>query len=548
MKRGGRPAGALLALGLTAVLLWPAAATLFVALRGGAEPGAGLLSPLPAGVESGGVRRPLGLAVETVRLVLATELIALPVGLPLAFLLFRTDLAGRGWMLGVLAVSAFVPLPLHASAWLGAFGNAGRSQALGLGMPPVLSGWLGAAVVHAMACLPWVVLLAGVGFRAVEPELEESAHLDLAGWRVAYLVTLRRSLGAIGGAALAVAVLTAGDMTVTDLLQVRTYAEEAYLQYNLGNGPAAAASVALPPLVVLGGLVTSGAWMLLTAEPSRLASTRLQADPWALRAWRWPAGVVVGLFVAVLVGLPVESLLWRAGRVGGVAATGRPPAWSLAGLAGTLRLAWDDSAGPLGQSLLWAAVSATAALVLAWSLAWKGRKPGAWRVVAAGSVALALATPGPVAGMALVYAYRDLPTVYDSAAMIVLAGVLRTFPYALAVLWPSIRTLPPALLDSAAVDGLGPLGVVWRVALPLTRAATLAAWCVAFTLALAELPATNLVAPPGVTPLSVVIWGLLHTGVESHTAGVVLVMLGAVVLAGSVATFCLWRLRVSRPS
>ena len=50
-------------------------------------------------------------------------------------------------------------------------------------------------------------------------------------------VTLRRALGAIAAAALAVAVLTAGDMTVTDLLQVRTYAEEAYLQYSLGRGP-----------------------------------------------------------------------------------------------------------------------------------------------------------------------------------------------------------------------------------------------------------------------------------------------------------------------
>ena len=44
------------------------------------------------------------------------------------------------------------------------------------------------------------------------------------------------------------AVLTAGDMTVTDLLSVRTYAEEAYLQYTLGRGPGAAALVALPPI------------------------------------------------------------------------------------------------------------------------------------------------------------------------------------------------------------------------------------------------------------------------------------------------------------
>ena len=81
---------------------------------------------------------------------------------------------------------------------------------------------------------------------AVEPELEESALLDYGPGRVLLRVTLRRGVGAIAAAALAVAVLTAGDMTVTDLLQIRTYAEEAYLQYSLGRGPGGAALVALP--------------------------------------------------------------------------------------------------------------------------------------------------------------------------------------------------------------------------------------------------------------------------------------------------------------
>ena len=38
--------------------------------------------------------------------------------------------AGRCWPL--IGLSAFVPLPLHATAWLGALGNAGRAQAFGI--------------------------------------------------------------------------------------------------------------------------------------------------------------------------------------------------------------------------------------------------------------------------------------------------------------------------------------------------------------------------------------------------------------------------------
>ena len=89
---------------------------------------------------------------------------------------------------GAVGLAAFVPLPLHATAWLGALGNAGRVQAFGV--RPILVGRTGAAVVHALAALPWVVLIVGVGLCAVEPELEESALLDYAPVRVWLRVTL----------------------------------------------------------------------------------------------------------------------------------------------------------------------------------------------------------------------------------------------------------------------------------------------------------------------------------------------------------------------
>lgn len=526
---------------LALIVGWPLLATILAGRGGTVGPtGGGLLAPIAPGGEGGRVPRPLRLAASSLSVVLGTEAIALPVGVPLALLLFRTDLRGRRAGIALAILMAFVPMPLLATAWLGALGNAGRTQALGLG--PILVGWPGAAVIHALAALPWVVLLVGVGLRSVEPELEEAALLDLPAWRVLARVTLRRSVPALAGASLAVAVLTAGDMTVTDLLQVRTYAEEAYVQYQLGHGPAAAAAVTLPPLVVLGGLVALLAWGLLRVDPARLATAIGPGKVWHLGRWRSPIGLLVAMTAGPLVALPLFSLVSWAGRVGGSATLGRGPRWSLAGLAGTLVAAIDDAAGPLRDSLVWSALGASATVALAWALAWVGRGPGIWRGVVAATVALTLATPGPVVGMALVLAYLPVPVVFNSPLMIVLADVLRTLPFALLVLWPAMRTIPPEWLDAASIDGLSPWGQVRRVALPATRNALLAAWVVAFVLALGELPATNLVAPPGTTPLSVLIWGMLHSGVESQLAGVSLIMLGAITVAGLLAAWTLGRL------
>lgn len=546
------PTTMVLAAALATLVAWPAVATFQAAQGEATVGGGGLMDPALAG----GVGRPLGLAVTSLRVTLAAVAIAMSLGVPLALLLARTDLPGRRVLLALLAVSLFVPLPIQATAWLGAFGNLGRAQALGA--RPILVGIPGAAFVHAMAAMPWVVLLTGLGLRSVEREQEESAMLDRPGSWVVRRVTLRRSRGALAASAMAVAVLTAGDMTVTDLVQVRTYAEEAYIQYQLGGGPTSAARVALPPLVGLGGIIALGAAVLLRADPRRLLSA---APPrrWRLGRWRKPVGVLAWVLAGGAMFLPLASLFWRAGRVAGDAATGRAPRWSLAGLLGTLARAWPDVAepsslvadplrSPLLVTLGLAAVSATVAVAVGWLLAWRAARGGIGGKITAAVVAAVLwAAPAPVVGMAFKLAYIQIPFVHDTALIVVLALVARTLPYALAILWPVVRAIPDAYLESAALDGLSPSGRVRWIAWPIARPATFTAWSLCAALALGELPASSLVLPPGLTTLSARVWQLLHTGVESHLAGVALWLLLVYTIAGALVALGARRLSRSLP-
>jgi iron(III) transport system permease protein len=535
---------------LIAVAGWPALATVIegskaslspdraLAASGSALDAAGSIELL---AESRGFSRPVLLARESIVLVLLTEALALPVGIVLAVFLFRTDAWGRWLLVLLFALAVFVPLPLHATAWLGAFGNAGRAQVIGV--RPVLVGRIGAAIVHALASLPWVVLIQGVGLCAVEPELEETALLEMPPLSVLLRVSLRRTVSTIAAAALAVAVLTASDMTVTDLLQIRTYAEEAYIQYMLGRGPGEAAVVSLPPLLLLGFLIIIVGKWLARYDPGRVISSLPRARLWRLGRLRFAGGLLLWALVGNGVALPLYGLIWRAGRVGGRVSLGQPPTWSLTGFVGTLRFAAGEIARPLSASLMLSAIAATFAVAMAWSLAWSSRGSTTARVMTITVLILTLATPGSVAGMALVLAYRDLPIIYDSQAMVVLAQAGRSLPYAILLLWPLIRSFPQAYLDAAALDGYGPDDQVLHVALPLSWRPVVAAWAVAFAIGLGELPATNIAYPPGVEPMSVFIWGLLHTGVESHLAGVALIMLLVVAAAGLAAALAVWSLR-----
>ena len=536
----------LLAIVMMVVFGWPAVATVRMAVRETSATVDDAARDLPSGRYLG--MRPMSLAKNTIALVGLTAMMAIPPGLVLAWLLFRTDLFGRRALMMLLGLSLFVPMPLHAVAWLGSFGNAGRSQALA--WVPMLSGMWGAAFVHATAALPWVVFLSGVGLLTVESELEDAARLDLSTWRVVMQISLRRALGAILGSLLILAVLTAGDMTVTDLLQIRTYAEESYIQAQLHMGTNAAAAVAAGPLIlVLGGLIVWGASALLKADPARLPSGSVRARTWPLGRGRVPCGLLCLVIVGNLVALPIYGLVWRAGRVGS------PPSWSVNGLVGSLQRAWPDlisptspgpwyiawDSRPMIATLVWSATAATIAVMIAWPLAWLSRDRGTWRWVAAVAAALGLAAPGPVVGEALKRAYQQVPFINDTPAMLVLAYITRTLPYALLVIWPAVRTIPREHQEAAMLDGLNPWLQFLRIGFPLTRGATLAAWGVAFVLAMGELPAANFVANPGRWPVALEVWRLLHTGVESRLAGVGLILLFGVGVAGSATAFAIHR-------
>ena len=161
--------------------------------------------------------RLLALARNTFVLLLGTLLLAMPLGIAGSVLLYRTDLPGRHLWRLLMLLTLFVPLPLFTSGWQTVLGSGGWlplpvwSSAGGIGVSPVgVSGgtgvspvvvmwtpWgqgIGSAIwIHAVAALPWVMLLAGQGLTWVERELEEDALTLLPAWLVLLRVTLPRA-------------------------------------------------------------------------------------------------------------------------------------------------------------------------------------------------------------------------------------------------------------------------------------------------------------------------------------------------------------------
>ena len=486
---------------------------------------------------------------NTLCLSAATCAISLPLGVVLAWLLVRTDLPGRRAGLVLFGVMLFVPLYLQAAAWQAGFGLQGW-YALAHAAPVWLDGWTGAVWVHAMAALPWVVLIVGAGFWLVEPELEEHALLDGSPRQVFLRVTLPGALGAIGVATVWVIIVTAGEMSVTDLFMVRTYAEEVYTRLAVGPQPDDPPLGILPGVVLTAWLVLAGLVLVARLAPGDRPISTGRRLVFSLGRWRAPIAVAVALGLFLVVGVPLASLCYKAGVVVTQVDVVRVRSWSLwkclQMIAGSpARYAWEF-VWSLGIGILAATASATAATVLAWAA-----RRGGFRALAVLAItAVCLAVPGPIVGLGLIWLLNrpEIPPLvylYDQSILAPwLALALRGLAPATLVMWHAFRSLPPEMLDCAAVDGAGPLARLFRIALPCRLGALTLAWLVALSVALGDVAASILVVPPGVTTLSIQIFGLLHYGVEDRVAGICLALVAVFAAVAGVAAWLTRPLRI----
>jgi iron(III) transport system permease protein len=469
--------------------------------------------------------------------------VSLPVGVLLALLLVKTDLPARKLAALLLGVLLFVPLYLQCAAWQAGFGLQGCYTLAYHGVP-LLAGWRGAVWVHAMAAVPWAALLIGLGVRFVAPELEEQALLDGTPAQVFCRLTLRRAAAAVMVAAIWISVTVAGEMTVTDLFGIRTYAEEVYTQLSLGGWTAGRPLRLWSGAALIGLLTMAAGFACVKLAPTSSPTTVRPAWKLPLGRLRGPALLVVLACLVLIVAVPISNLAYKAGLTVTQTEAGRVRCWSLAK---GLSVVWSSPGAhyrEFGWSLTIGVCAASAAVALAILFGWLARRGGTRSVPAIVLAAACLAVPGPLLGLGLIWLlnWQDVePLAYLYDYTIVapwLAQTVRAFPLAILIVWHALASVPDETLESAAVEGAGWLRRFVFIGLPGRATAVAAAWLVGLVVALGELAATVLVVPPGMPTLSVRIFGLLHYGVDDRVAGICLAIVAIVSLL-TISTYLL---------
>lgn len=480
------------------------------------------------------------LLANTLRAAIGTLVPTVLLAVPLALLLVRTDLPLRRMLLVGLGLQLVVPVYLQAAAWRAAFAKLGSWTGSSSGLvAPLLDGWSAVLWIHTAVALPWAIVILASGLRAVPAECEEAASLDAPPLLVAMTVSLRFAAPALIAAAIWTVYSVVGDMTVTDLFQVRTYAEQVYVLYRLGDdsllaGAELGTGLLVIALLGLGGvLFLRRMTVLLTATPPR------DGIQFPLGVWRWPVCGLVFAGIGLLLAIPLTSLVHELGMRAERTTTGMQRIWSSRHAWETLATVWNESRADMWTSLTMATSAATLTMLFAVPLAWLARQRS-WRALPAWLVAaFSLATPAPLVGCLVIRlsSLIDWPPwnhlVDRTLVPTCVALAFRVCPIPMAILLAVFRSFPQDQLDQARLDGARTF-IVWTHLIAPQRLRELAlAWGLAALLAGADVATSILILPPGQsTTVPIRVFELLHSGVTGKVAALCLLTLAFTAAAG----------------
>jgi len=466
-----------------AALGWPALALFVRALEN--PPDTAYLSGFPARL----FWYSLGLALSGAVLAL---LLALPGAFVVARIGSRAEKGARasdtvhGLRLALIAMPLLFPAMVYAFGWDRLLKGPGALRCVG-----VWASW----------AWPLPAFVLGSGWQKLGRRRFESALLSTTPFRAFMHAALpmlwRHALACF----LVLVAFFLGDYAVPHACGLLVYATELLLAAEASPHPRAALLAALPvALTIVGLLIVAGLIFRRFPNPDETDDSDVPAR---VGGFGWVAPIIALVCVVV----PLVGLMRSVPLVTSVEET--------------VRMYGTEILESLGVALLGgvAAVGMGAALAVIPGVRW----------IALGWALIWAAIPGALVGQAIIFAYLQIPAVYDHWVILVLGYVARFGWVGIAAAFLARHSAGEAQLDAARSDGASVVTASWRVGLAGNLPTLACAVFVIAALSLSEVATTALVRVPAVNPVSLIMIEKFHRFEDGIMIGICLLLMLAAI-------------------
>ena len=442
---------------------------------------------------------------NTLSLMVLTVIGSICIGVPLAFISAYVHLPFKRVWLVFFAAPLAIPSYIGAFTLYAAFGSGGEiHNLLGIELPS-MHGLSGAAIVMTLYTFPFVMMTTRSSLLSLDASMVNAARtLGMSMTQSVFKVILPRVVNGIAAGSLLVALYTLSDFGTPAMMRLDTFTRVIYVEYN-SYELSRAAMLSLQLLVIVG-------FLLLIESQIKTASER-HGRALMLFPSKWQLGAMFATFAPILllaIGLPLTIFsLWLA----------RDGFSSF-----DFSIAWNSAYA--------SAIAAVVAVIVAIPVAHAALSGKTGRVMERVTY-FGFGIPGIVMGTALVHGGLQLPFLYQTLGLLIIAYMLRFLPLAVGSVRTSTEHLDPSLVKSARVLGASSREAFTRITLPLTMRGIIAGAALVFLESMRELEATLLLGPTGFETLSTYLWRVYEAGYFGRAAipGLLLVLISACGLA-----------------
>ncbi|MBV9787111.1 MAG: iron ABC transporter permease [Chloroflexi bacterium] len=478
--------------------------------------------------------------------------LTLALGLPIAYVFARYRFWGKTLLRALATVPFVLPTVVVAAAFAALLGQNGVvNTILGdlLGIPALLkleNTLTLILIAHVFYNLTVVLRIVGGFWANLDPRMVEAARvLGASRWRAWVEVTLPLLMPALGAAALLIFLFTFtafGTILILGGPRFATVEVEIYRQaVDFFNLPVAGA---LSVLQIIATLALTVVYTRLQERASLPLDLRPQTTV-QLPVVGWRRRLLVGAVVGVLLLLllaPLLALAYRSIALGGE--------WTLQ----FYRLLQQNQRNsyffvpPLTavrNSLMFASATTILALLLGVPAAYALTRRERWlRAILDPLFILPLGTSAVTLGFGYIIALDEPPlNLRTSPLLVPLAHTLIAFPFVVRAVLPVLRGINPRLREAVAVQGAGPLRVLWEVDVPIVARAIVVGAVFAFTVSMGEFGATLLLYLPDYPTMPLVIYRFIgQPGLANY--GQALAMSTLLMLVTALGFVAIERLRI----
>lgn len=456
------------------------------------------------------------LLANSVILACGASMVALVIGVPYAVLCEKVHFRGRSFFRLAYLLPLLIPPYMQAISWGHLLAKNGPInnflvEILGLGGSPVsIYSITGAVFILGLAYFPFVTLLTMSGLRSIDKQYEEMALSQRSSFHTLSRITLPLVLPHIIAGTIFVFIFSIIDFGVPDILRVKVYPIEIFVQFSAFYNERAAILLGLPLLAITIIMISLQVWVMRGRTYVNFSNGLNGSQANFHFRNKTLAPIFCATVIALAVIVPVGSLLKMAG----------PLASYQKGLAAS----WAQIGFSFTMAVVAATIMTVIAYVIAHAMVLSSPKK---RTIAEYLTQLPFAIPPILLGLALIKIWNRPMTewLYGSHLIIIIGYFAHFIPFTIRVVYASLQQLNPRFEEMGSILSPSKLRVTSFITVPMIRKGLLIGFFISFILAFSELGTTLLVIPPGMSTIPIKIYNFMHYGAESMVAALCLILL-----------------------